>query len=228
MSGWIQLHRKLLDNPIFKNHKLLQTFLYCLLRASHKEYDILIGEAIVHLKKGELATGRKAISAATGLTEQNVRTSLSKLETLSILTINPTTKYSIISISNWDSYQQTNQQVTNSQPTSNQQVTTNNNVNKGNNEKNKIPFDFFWDIYPKKVDKKKSELKWKSMKIDEITFNKIKSHLKVAYAQTEKKFIIGPLVYLNGERWNDEIITATTGSFNQQHQENKPGRAFGE
>jgi len=133
MSGWIQLHRKLLDNPIFKNHKLLQTFLYCLLRASHKEHDILIGEAIVRLKKGQLATGRKAISAATGLTEQNIRTSLSKLETLSILTINPTTKYSIISISNWESYQQTNQQVTNNQPTSNQQVTTNNNVNKGKN-----------------------------------------------------------------------------------------------
>ena len=42
-------------------------------------------------------------------------------------------KYSIFSISNWDSYQQDNQQVTNKQPASNQQVTT---INNGKNEKN--------------------------------------------------------------------------------------------
>lgn len=143
-KGWISLHRKLLDNPIFKNHKLLQTFLYCLLKATHEDYEALVGDQMVSLKTGQLVTGRKAISQATNLTEQNVRTALSKLEKLGILTIKPTSKYSVITVVAWDSYQQNNQQVTNNQPTSNQQVTTNNN-NNNNNNNNKTkaaPVDF--------------------------------------------------------------------------------------
>jgi len=144
------LHRKLLNNPIFKNHKLLQVFLYCLLKASHKEHDQMIGDSVVHLKKGQLVTGRNAIAASTGLTHQNVRTALNRLKSLSILTIKPTTKYSIISITNWDQYQQTNQQVTNSQPTSNQQVTTNKNGNKGNNGNNSLSH-ITLDWYPSDI-----------------------------------------------------------------------------
>ncbi len=132
-SGWVKLHRKILDNDIFKNDKLFRVFMYLLLKASHSERDQLIGDSIVALKAGQWATGRKAISRDTGLTEQNVRTAISKLEKLGILTIKVTVKYSIFSISNWDSYQQDNQQVTSKQPASNQQVTTINNVK---NEKN--------------------------------------------------------------------------------------------
>ncbi|MDG1996030.1 MAG: hypothetical protein P8J14_06030 [Emcibacteraceae bacterium] len=135
-QGWICVHRQLLDNPIFKNDKLFRVFMFCLLKASHTDHDQLVGDCIVKLKKGELVTGRDAISKATNLTPQNVRTALEKLKALGILTIKPTNKYSVIAMVSWDKYQQTNQQVTNSQPTSNQQVTTNNNVNNENNGNN--------------------------------------------------------------------------------------------
>lgn len=133
-GGWVKLHRQLLANPVFKNDKLFRVFIYLLLSAQHTEGDLLIGDAVVHLEVGQWATGRHAIARDTGLTEQNVRTALSKLEKLGMLTIKPTTKYSIISITNWSKYQQDNQQVTNSQPTSNQQVTTNKNAKKEKNE----------------------------------------------------------------------------------------------
>lgn len=132
--GWVKLHRQTLSNPIFKNDKLFRVFIYLLLSARHTEGEQLIGDTIVHLKVGQWATGRIAISRDTGLTQQNVRTALSKLEKLNILTIKPTTKFSVISIVNWEKYQQDNQQVTNSQPAGNQQVTTNNNVKNGNND----------------------------------------------------------------------------------------------
>jgi hypothetical protein len=90
--------------------------MYCLLKASHSNNDQLVGDAIVHVKKGELVSGRKAISRDTNLTEMNVRTALEKLKKLKILTIKSTNKYSIISIVNWSFYQK------------NQQVTKNNNV----------------------------------------------------------------------------------------------------
>jgi len=127
MQGYIKLHRRLLQHPIFKNHKLLQTFIYCVLNASHKDREALIGDSIISLKSGQLATGRKAISAATGLSEQSVRTSISKLEKLSILTICPTAKYSIITIANWALYQQDNQLPTNCQPTANHKQECNKN-----------------------------------------------------------------------------------------------------
>ena len=132
--GWVKLHRQILRNPIFQNDKIFRVFIYLLLSARHTDGEQLIGDTVVPLKKGQWATGRIAISRDTGLTQQNVRTALSKLEKLNILTIKPTTKFSVFSITNWDKYQQDNQQVTNSQPTSNQQVTTNNNVKNEENE----------------------------------------------------------------------------------------------
>ena len=148
-QGWISLHRKLLDNPIFSNYKLLQTFLYCLLKASHSDREQLVGDELVTIKTGQLVTGRKAISKATKLSEQNVRTALNRLEKLGILTIKPTTKYSLITVVTWESHQQTNQQVTNKQPTTNQRVTTNNNCNNVNNDnkREKIPYQLIADAY---------------------------------------------------------------------------------
>lgn len=151
-NGWVCVHRQLLDNPIFKNDKLFRVFMYCLLKASHSKHEQLVGDSIVSVNSGQFVAGRKAISSSTGLTEQNVRTALSKLEKLSILTIKATNKYSIISITNWSKYQQTNQQVTSKQPATNQQVTTNNNGNNGDNENNshtesKIPVDELISIY---------------------------------------------------------------------------------
>ena len=136
-QGWVKLHRRLLSNPVFKNPKLLQPFLYCLLKASHDDREQLVGDSIVQLKPGQLATGRNALSEATGLTSQNIRTALKKLENLGILTIKPTNKFSIISITNWDSYQQTNQQVTSSQPTTNQPANHKQEVKNLKNDKKK-------------------------------------------------------------------------------------------
>ena len=43
MTGWIKLHRKILDSPIFQNEKLFKVFAYCLMKASHKEHTQLVG-----------------------------------------------------------------------------------------------------------------------------------------------------------------------------------------
>ncbi len=150
-QGWVSLHRKLLDNPIFSNYKLLQTFLYCLLKASHSDREQLVGDELVTIKTGQLVTGRKAIAKATKLSEQNVRTALNRLEKLGILTIKPTNKYSIVTVVAWEPHQQTNQQTTSSQPTSNQQVTTNNNCNNldNSNKRKNIPYQLIADSYNK-------------------------------------------------------------------------------
>jgi hypothetical protein len=42
MEGWIKLHRKMLDNPIVnKDCEYLAVWIYLLLNATHKEYDVI-------------------------------------------------------------------------------------------------------------------------------------------------------------------------------------------
>lgn len=74
-------------------------------------------------------------------------------------------------------------------------------------------FDVFWDGYPKKADKKKAEVKFKtivkSLKIkddDLLDFsNFLVKDCSRRFANTEKQFIPLATTYLNGERWNDEL-----------------------
>ena len=81
-----------------------------------------------NLKLGECICGRKELSINSGLSEQQIRTSLKKLKNTKNVTIKTTNKYTIISVVNWNLYQdinqQDNQQITNNQPTTNQQLTT--------------------------------------------------------------------------------------------------------
>lgn len=73
-------------------------------------------------------------------------------------------------------------------------------------------FDHFWEGYPKKVDKKNSFTKFKlvtkKLKDDEFTsfVNLITTDCKKRFINTEINYIPSAAKYLNGERWNDEII----------------------
>lgn len=70
----------------------------------------------------------------------------------------------------------------------------------------KIPFSVFWDLYDKKVgNKTKCETKWNKLKIE--IQQKIISTLPLFVSQfKDKQYQPYPETYLNGERWNDEII----------------------
>jgi hypothetical protein len=143
--GYVKLWRKTLDSGLIKNHNVWIFWTWCLLKANHRhEKTQVVGYQEVTLNPGEFVFGRKAASIETGLSEQTIRTCINFLKNSKNLTIKPTNKFSIISITNWDTYQQTeeqnnqqsNTQLTSSQPTTNQQVTTNKNEKNDKNEKN--------------------------------------------------------------------------------------------
>ena len=136
MAGWIKLHRSLLDWEWYDDANTCRLFIHLLLRANHKPKNWR-GIAI---NTGQLLTGRKVLAEQTGLSEQQVRTSLNKLKSTNEITIKSTSHNSLITLVCWESYQQNNQDdnqaVTKQQPTDNQAVTTNKNVKNDNNEKN--------------------------------------------------------------------------------------------
>lgn len=128
MDGWIKLYRRFLSWQWFNKSEMVQIFVYILLSASHKDHP---WQNVV-IRRGEFPTSVDSISRATGLTTQQVRTCLSRLERTGEITRKSTNKFTIISVCNFDDYQldeeteqQTNnKQITIKQQTNNNQITT--------------------------------------------------------------------------------------------------------
>jgi len=135
-SGWIKLWRKSLDAGWLQNHKLWTFWCWCLMKASHKEHDQIIGYQKIHLMPGEFVFGLKVASKELKMSIQSIRTCVKFLKTSENLTVKPTNKFSTISIINWNTYQdkeietnsQTNKRLTNKQQTTNNKQECNKNV----------------------------------------------------------------------------------------------------
>ena len=68
-------------------------------------------------------------------------------------------------------------------------------------------FNFFWDVYSKKVDRTKCEKAWNKLSIQDIK-EIINSVSQYVIAHPDIQFRKNPLTYLNGKCWKDEIIIA--------------------
>lgn len=139
-TGYIKLHRKMLDWEWYDDYSTFRLFIHLLLKVNHKDQKWK-GQVI---KRGSCVTSRAKLAQETGLSEQNIKTALKHLLSTNEITKQGTSKNTIITVLNYDLYQssnqvdnqQNNQQVTNDQPTPNQQVTTNKNEKNDKNDKN--------------------------------------------------------------------------------------------
>jgi hypothetical protein len=144
MQGWIKLHRKIIDSPIYCDPLLLKLWMLCLIKATHKEYEQLIGNQVVHLKPGQFVTGRQSLSEefnrgmkpSQKVAESTLWRWLNNFEKWQKVNIKKTNKYSVITILNWDVYQESEQQVNNKWTSNEQQMDTNKNVKNLKNVKN--------------------------------------------------------------------------------------------
>ena len=84
-SSYIKLFRKLLNSPIFENEKALKIWIWCLLKATHREREQLVGRQVVHLEKGQFVFGRKKASEELKMKERILYDYLKLLEQLSMI-----------------------------------------------------------------------------------------------------------------------------------------------
>jgi len=101
MSGWIKLHRKMLDWEWYDDANCFRVFMHLLIIANHKDNRwrgrlILRGQHLTSL--GKLANG-------TGLTVSKVRTAISKLESTGEIASESHAQDTVFTIKNYDSYQ---------------------------------------------------------------------------------------------------------------------------
>lgn len=144
MDGYIRLYRKILENPVFQNANLLKVFIWCLLKATYKERDVLVGLRTIKLYPGQFIYGRKSASSELDMPESSVRNYMDTLKKLKILDIKSDNKYSLVTLVNWEVYQADNEEMDNkkdkNRTTVGQQQDTNNKDNKDNKDKKKILF----------------------------------------------------------------------------------------
>jgi len=133
LAGWIKLHRKIINSTVFDNEKLLKVWIWCLLKATHDEYEQLVGRQIVNLQKGQFVTGRNAASKELKMTPSTTWDYLKVLERNQNIDIKSNNKYSIVTIVNWELYQSENEISDNKSTTNQQQINTNKNIKNNKN-----------------------------------------------------------------------------------------------
>ena len=110
-EGYIKLYRSLKDKGYYKNSKYVHLWIYLLLKASYMETEYLFEDKIYHLLPGQFITGRKTISKETGISETTIERILSCFENEHQIGQQKNNKFRIISILNWNIYQQDGQQI---------------------------------------------------------------------------------------------------------------------
>ncbi|HCY0402767.1 TPA: DnaD domain-containing protein [Staphylococcus aureus] len=170
MTGWISIDRSIQNHWLFKEKRTFSKFeawIYLLMEANHSKAKVPIGNQIVTVERGQRLTSILTLSDLFNWSRFKVKTFLDLLESDGMLEVKTTSKYTLITIVNYDFYQSeqgrnqhqndikptSKQHQSNINPTSKQhQTNTNNDDNKDNNEKNvnnekkkTTAFDFFQD-----------------------------------------------------------------------------------
>lgn len=135
--GYVKLWRKIEDSGLIQLPNTLALFLHILLNATHKDRKIGTPIGVYELKRGQYMSGRIELASRLKQSEQQIRTSLKRLEELEIITSYSTSRFSVYTIENYNKYQDDkhednqlkNQRATSEQPADNQLATTKQELN---------------------------------------------------------------------------------------------------
>ncbi len=137
IRGWFRTYRSLENWEWYRESYCVHLFIHLLIKANHKPKKW----RGIDINRGQLITSIEHLSNQTGISIQSVRTVLKRFLLTNEITIQSTSRYTLITISNYDSYQDlqdgankptnkpTNKQITSNQQATNKQLTTNKNVN---------------------------------------------------------------------------------------------------
>ena len=104
LSGYIKLYRRLTAWEWYKESPMVHMLVHLIMMANRqpgrwKGVDVL---------RGQLITGRHALSMQTGISERSCRTCLERLKTTKEIAIITTNRYTLITVLNYDTYQDRN------------------------------------------------------------------------------------------------------------------------
>jgi len=108
-NGYLKMARILKDSAVFNNEKWLKVWIWCLIKANHQPTNVPVqtgrGTTVVKLQRGQFIFGRKKAAKDLNMKPSTVRNILEKLKNLRNLDTQPDTHFTIITICNYDFYQ---------------------------------------------------------------------------------------------------------------------------
>jgi hypothetical protein len=135
-DGWIKTYRALREWYGYRSSKRVHLWIELLLRASHQSMPFLFNGKPITLEPGQFVTGRKSLSATTGISESYVEDLLTEFESQGQLQQQKSNTSRLITIVKWENYQACDNASDNKKTTKRQQKDTNKNDNKEKNDKN--------------------------------------------------------------------------------------------
>jgi hypothetical protein len=121
-NGWIKIHRSMLDKGWFVDSHAVHLWIYLLMKAVHKPKEHLWNGQIIMLQPGQFITGRIKVSQETGIQESKVERLLTLFTQLGQIEQQTTSTSRLISILNYDKYQEGEQRVNNKRTTAEQRA----------------------------------------------------------------------------------------------------------
>ncbi len=134
-----------MQSTVWQDPLKLRLWLFCLMKASYKDREVLIDNQFIQLNSGQFVSGRDSIEREFNRDMQSKyqvsgRTLwrwMKVLESKRYLTIHSTNKYSIVTVNDWDVFNKDDQQISQNVPANDQKMSTNKKEKNLNNFKNK-------------------------------------------------------------------------------------------
>lgn len=133
MAGFVKIDRRFNEWEWASSPNMVSVFIHCLIEANYKDKRF----QGIEVPRGSFVMCQERFASECGLSRQQLRTCLKKLEETGEITQKSTNRFTVVSVCNYCKYQDyqptDNQQITNEQPTDNQQITTRERKEEGKN-----------------------------------------------------------------------------------------------
>lgn len=117
MSGWIKIYREIAQHWIYQDAEKFKWWIDLLFMAAHEDYKTLINGNLISLKRGQLSVSISFLASRWGRSKEKVLNFLKLLESDNMITRNSDRKSTIITICNYESYQDVSDQSPTNEPT---------------------------------------------------------------------------------------------------------------
>ncbi len=104
-DGFILLFRSIKDQPWYKNSDYKSVFFHFLIEASYKPVKVNFHGCNINLLQGQLATSYEQLGRDLGLSKALIQRAIKKFKKLGQISTLHFKKYTVITISNWSSFQ---------------------------------------------------------------------------------------------------------------------------
>lgn len=197
MSGWIKLHRKITENPLYFSEPFNRSMAWIdlLLLANHADNYFFKRGIRVEVKVGQIGYDLDSLAKRWKWSRGKVERFILMLENDNQVVRQKTNVTTLISIVNYKEYQ------TDDKPNDKPNSKANRNKQECKELKEDI-FNAFWKLYDKQIDRKKCYDKFCKLTDEEIKliFEKLPDYIR---STPEKQFRKNPTTWLNGKCWND-------------------------